>query len=83
MYRVTLTEEQIAELTRRCRDPKTKPRVHHRLEMVRLANAGWSIPKIARHCEVTESRVRHWVKTFLSQGFDGLADKGELASRPA
>lgn len=75
MYRVTLTEEQVAEPTRRRRDPRTKPRVHQRLQMVRLAHSGWSIPKIADHCELTESRVRHWIKTFLTGGFDGLADR--------
>jgi hypothetical protein len=45
MYRVALTEEQFAELTRLRRDPRTKPRTRDRLEMVRLANNGWSTPK--------------------------------------
>lgn len=82
MYRVTLTEEQVAELTRRRRDPRTRPRVQQRLEMVRLANLGWSIPRIARHCERTESRVRHWIKAFLTEGFGGLADKGGVGVKP-
>jgi putative transposase len=75
MYRVTLTAEQAAELTRRRRDPKTKPRVRERLEMVRLSDKGWSIPQIAQHFELTESRVRHWIKQFLVEVFDGLADR--------
>jgi transposase len=75
MYRVTLTAEQAAELTRRRRDPKTKPRVRDRLEMVRRSDKGWSIPQIAQHFELTESRVRHWIKQFLVEGFDGLADR--------
>ncbi len=75
MYRVTLTAEQAAELIRRRRDPKTKPRRRDRLEMVRLSDKGWSIPQIARHFDLTESRVRHWIKQFLVQGFDGLADR--------
>jgi len=50
-------------------------RTRERLEMLRLANTGWSIPTIARHCGLTESRVRHWIKTFLAEGFDGLADR--------
>ena len=82
MYRIVLTEEQVGELTRRRRDPKTKPRVQHRLEMVRLASLGWSIPQIARHCHLTESRVRHWIKAFLSEGFDALADKGGVGVKP-
>ena len=75
MYRLTLTAEQAAELMRRRRDPKTKPRVRDRLEMVRLSDKGWSIPQIAQHLELTESRVRHWIKQFLVEGCDGLADR--------
>jgi len=75
MYRVTLTAEQLAELNGRCHDQKTKPKTRDRLEMIRLAHAGWSIPKIAVHLGLTESRVRHWVKAFLAQGFDALESK--------
>jgi transposase len=75
MYRVTLTSEQVAELARRCHDPATKPRTRDRLEMVRLSHAGWSVPRIAGHFRITESRARHWVKAFLSGGFDALESK--------
>jgi transposase len=75
MYRVSLSDERVAELTKRRRDPTTKPRTRDRLEMIRLANRGWSIPKIAQHCGLTESRVRYWIKLFLSKGFDGLSDR--------
>jgi transposase len=43
--------------------------------MLRLANTGWSIPKIARHFDLTESRARHWVKAFLDGGFAALENK--------
>ena len=82
MYRVSLTDDQVTELTRRRRDPKTKPRVHQLLEMVRLASRGWSVPQIARHYRLTESRVRHWIKTFLTEGFDGLTDKEGAGVKP-
>ena len=82
MYRVILTEEQAAELTRRRRDPKTQPRVRERLEMVRLSNKGWSIPRIAEHLDLTESRVRHWIKQFLAEGFDGLCDRKGVGVKP-
>ena len=75
MYRVTLTTEQLAELNRRCRDPKTKPRTRDRLEMLRLSHAGWSIPRIAGHLGLTQSRVRHWVRAFLCGGFEALESK--------
>ena len=75
MYRVALTAEQMAELNRRCHDPQTAPKTRYRLEMLRLANVGWSIPRIARHFGLTESRTRHWVKAFLTDGFAALENK--------
>ncbi len=75
MYRVSLTAEQMTELNRLCRDPKTKPPTRTRLEMLRLAHAGWTIPQTARHFEVTERRVRYWVKAFLADGFTALENK--------
>ena len=74
MYRVRLTEEQRAELKRRAHAPDVMPRTRDRLEMVRLSDAGWSIPKIARHLQISEVRVRHWVKQFVAGGFDALPD---------
>ncbi len=82
MYRVTLTVEEVAELRRRCHEPKTKPKTRDRLEMIRLANAGWSIPRIARHLALTQSRVRHWVKAFLAGGFDALQSKKSPGATP-
>lgn len=81
MIRVVLTESQVSELTRLRRDARTRPRTRDRLEMVRLANLGWTIPKIAQHVEMTESRVRHWIKAFLSEGFDGLKDRGGVGPK--
>ncbi len=75
MYRVHLSQEQRKELQRRARDKTTMPRTRDRLEMVRLSDAGWSVPKIARHLGIDEQRVRHWIKAFLAGGFDALPDK--------
>ena len=75
MYRVALTTEQLSELNRRCHDPATKPKTRTRLEMVRLSHAGWTIPQIAKHFQLTESRVRYWIKACLSEGFDALDSK--------
>ena len=82
MYRIHLTDEQATELNRRCHDAKTTPRTRDRLEMLRLCNAGWSIPKIARHFGRTESRVRHWIKIFLCEGFDALEGKKGPGATP-
>lgn len=75
MYLVRLTAADLAELNRRCHDPATKPKTRDRLEMVRLSHAGWTVPQIARHFGLTDSRVRHWIKVFLTGGFDALDSK--------
>jgi transposase len=72
MYRVTLTDEQRAELRQRTRQRDLAPSTRDRLEMVRLADAGWSAPRIARHLGQHEQTVRTWLKAFLDRGFDAL-----------
>ncbi len=75
MYRVALTDAQRDELHRRAHAPDVKPRTRDRLEMVRLSAAGWSPPKIAAHLQISEKRVRHYLKAFLTGGFDALPDR--------
>lgn len=41
------------------------PRTRDRLEMVRLADAGWSIPRSSVHLRQSEKRVRYWVKRLF------------------
>ncbi len=75
MYHVTLTDDQRRELQRRTRQPGLAPSTRDRLEMVRLSDAGWSVPKIARHLGSHEQTVRAWIKAFISSGFDALTNK--------
>ena len=75
MYRVALTDAQRAELHRRAHAPGIQARTRDRLEMVRLSATGWSPPKIAAHLQISEKRVRHYLKAFLSGGFDALPDR--------
>ena len=75
MYRVTLTDEQRAELRQRTRQRGLAPSTRDRLEMVRLADAGWRAPRIARHLGLHEQTVRTWLKAFLDRGFDALPNK--------
>ena len=75
MSRVHLNQAQQQELQWRTRQHRLAPQTRDRLEMVRLSNAGWSIPKIARYLHAHEQTVRRWVKTFLQAGFEALADK--------
>ena len=72
MYQVTLTNEQRRELQGRTRRPGVAPSTRDRLEMVRLSDAGWSVPQIARHLGQHEQTVRTWIKAFLNGGFDAL-----------
>lgn len=75
MYRVTLTDQQRLELHRRAHTRDVAPNVRDRLEMLRLADKGWSIPKIALHLGQHEQTVRYWIKAFLAADFDALHDK--------
>ena len=75
MYRVRLTDEQRAELQRRTRQRGIIPSTRDRLEMIRLSDAGWSVPKIARHLDQHEQTVRFWIKAFLAGGFDALPNQ--------
>jgi transposase len=74
MYRVQFDEETRQELIRRAHQPNVAPSTRDRLEMLRLSDAGWSIPKIARHLRNHEQTVRRWIKTFLLEGFEALVD---------
>lgn len=74
MYRIQFDDEARQELNRRAHQPGIAPNTRDRLEMLRLCDAGWSIPKIAVHLSYHEQTVRHWIKVFLLQGFDALVD---------
>ena len=83
MYRVHLTDAQQDELGRRAHDPQIKPRTRDRLEMLRLSDAGWSIPRIAVHLRRHEQTVRYWLKAFLADGFEALPDRPHPGQRSA
>ena len=75
MYRITLTDDQRQELRHRTRQAGIAPSLRDRLEMVRLCDAGWSVPKIAKHLGTHENTVRAWIKAFIANGFDALSNK--------
>jgi transposase len=83
MYRVHLTDAQRDELNQRARDPHTLPRTRDRLEMLRLSDAGFSVPWIARHLGRHEQTVRHWIHAFLAGGFAALPDQPHPGQRSA
>jgi transposase len=75
VIRVALSDAQRADLRARTREPGVAPRTRDRLEMVRLADAGWSVPRIAAHLGCHEQTVRKYVKAFLAEGFAVLPDR--------
>jgi transposase len=75
MYRICLTTEQHNELKRRTLESGLSPSTRTRLEMVRLSDAGFSAPKIARLLRQHHQTVRLWIKAFLAGGFDALENK--------
>src|SRR5919202_7094368 len=75
MYRITLTDDQRHELQRRTRQPGWASDTRGLLEMVRLADAAWRVPKIARHFDRHEQTVRAWIKAFIAGGFDALTNQ--------
>jgi transposase len=75
MIRVELTPAQRDELRARTRASGIAPRTRDRLEMVRLSDAGWTIPRIAAHLGCHEQTVRKYVKAFVADGFAALPDR--------
>lgn len=75
MFRVFLGGAEREELQARARRPGVRTEVRDRLEMLRLADAGWSIPQIGRHLGFHEQTVRRYVKAFLQGGFDSLTPR--------
>lgn len=82
MLRVRLTEAQREELRAHRREPGLVPRTRDRLEMIALADAGWGVPRIARHFGCHEQTVRKYVRAFLAEGFAALPDRPR-PGRPA
>lgn len=83
MYRVQFDDPARQELIRRAHQVKIAPRTRDRLEMLRLSDAGWSIPKIAVHLCTHEQTVRRWIKVFLLKGFEALVDPPRPGKRSA
>lgn len=73
MIRVSVSDAARAAVRARARP--ADPRTRDRLEMIRLVDAGWSVPRVARHLGRHEQTVRRQVKAFLAHGFAALADR--------
>ena len=82
MIRVRGSPAEREELRTRGHDRATDPRTRDRLEMIRLSDAGWSIPRIARHLQSHQQTVRHHSKDFLAHGCDILPDQPRSGRPP-
>jgi transposase len=82
MLRIRLSPGQQEDLRARTRRLGLAARTRDRRNMIRLADAGWHVPQIARHLGYHEQTVRKDLKGFLAAGIDCLPDRPRLA-RPA
>ena len=74
MIRIHLDEATRAEL-QTLRRTGLPPRTRDRLEMVGLADAGWSAPRIAAHLGYCGHTVRGVLKDFLGRGAAALSPR--------
>src|SRR3712207_2263383 len=82
MLRIHLSPAQRDELRARTRQPGLAPQTRDRVEMVRLADAGWRVPQIGRHLGYHKQTTRKYLQAFQAAGFDRLVDRPR-PGRPA
>lgn len=71
MIRIHL-EDTTREQLRALRRKPLPPRVRDRIEMLTLADAGWSAPRIAAHFGHCGQTVRDLLKDFLDRGVEAI-----------
>ncbi len=72
MLRLSLTDEERTAVQALRRDRTLTPAERDRVEIVLLADAGWSAPAIAAHLCCNPVTVRRLLKRFPSTGVAGL-----------
>jgi transposase len=78
-FRIHLTDAQRTDVRALARARATPASLRERLEMIALADAGQTVPQIARFLGRHEQTVRRWVKAFLSGGLPALPDPARHA----
>ncbi|WZO97512.1 IS630 family transposase [Isosphaeraceae bacterium EP7] len=71
MIRIHLEQPTRDELVSLRRKP-VPPKARDRIEMLTLADAGWSAPRNAAHLGHCAQTVRDFLKDFLARGFEAL-----------
>lgn len=69
---LTMTESGRIAVQALRRDPTIRPRERDRVEMVLLADGGWSAPRIAHHLACQPATVRGVLKRFIADGLPSL-----------
>lgn len=82
MIIIRLNAAEREELTTRTREKGFAPQTRDRLEMIRLSDAGWSVPRIALYLGRHEQTVRKYIKAFLTGGFGRLPDRPRSGRPP-
>lgn len=72
MLRVQLTDDERAAIQALRRDASLHPRERDWVEMLLLADAGWSPPRIAVHLQCHPKTVRLTIRRFQTAGVAGL-----------
>ena len=72
MLRLRLTPDEREAVQVLRRDPSLSPAERDRVEMVCLADAGWSAPAIAAHLRYNPVTVRRLLRRFPETGVTGL-----------
>lgn len=75
MLRLRLPPDEREAVQALRRDPTLKPTERDRVEMVCLADAGWSAPAIAAHLRYNPVTVRRLLKRFPHTGVAGLRQR--------
>ena len=69
---IVLSHKDRKKFERLSRSGKTSVRLHERLRMVLLANAGMTNGEIAERMSVSAHKVGRWRNRFAEQGFGGI-----------
>ena len=69
---LTLSDEDRDAVRALRRDPSIRPAERDRVEMVLLADGGWSAPRIAHHLACQAATVRRVLQRFAADGLPSL-----------
>lgn len=75
MLRLRLTDDERTAVQSLRRDASLSPAERDRVEMVCLADAGWTVPAIAAHLRYNPVTVRRLLRRFPESGVAGLRRK--------